>query len=80
MCLRLLSFLECILCWELGIGKLFGELENEVLTLTINRGDEIGRRAGIFYVGQMLGILTAGLITSGTSAHLDGVAGLAGWR
>jgi MFS family permease len=44
------------------------------------RGDEIGRRAGIFYIGQMLGTLTAGLITSGASAHLDGVAGLAGWR
>jgi MFS family permease len=44
------------------------------------RGDEIGRRAGIFYVGQMLGTLTAGLITSGTSTHMDGVRGLAGWR
>lgn len=56
------------------------ESVDEVAVLTMNRGDEIGRRAGIFYVGQMLGVLTAGLITSGASAHLDGVAGLAGWR
>ncbi|KAE8449777.1 hypothetical protein EG329_007552 [Mollisiaceae sp. DMI_Dod_QoI] len=44
------------------------------------RGDELGRRGGIFYVGQMLGTLTAGLIQSGASAHLDGVRGMAGWR
>lgn len=44
------------------------------------RGDELGRRGGIFYVGQMLGTLTAGLIQSGASAHLDGVDGMAGWR
>lgn len=44
------------------------------------RGDELGRRGGVFYVGQMLGTLTAGLIQSGTTAHLDGVNGLAGWR
>ncbi|TVY46174.1 putative transporter [Lachnellula occidentalis] len=44
------------------------------------RGDELGRRGGIFYVGQMLGTLTAGLIQSGASANLDGVRGMAGWR
>ncbi|KAH8661600.1 retrograde regulation protein 2 [Tricladium varicosporioides] len=44
------------------------------------RGDELGRRGGVFYVGQMLGTLTAGFIQSGTSANLDGVRGLAGWR
>ncbi|KAE9962446.1 hypothetical protein BLS_000310 [Venturia inaequalis] len=56
------------------------ERTNEDTMLIEDRGDEIGRRAGIFYIGQMLGILTAGLVTSGTTAHLDGVAGLAGWR
>jgi MFS family permease len=44
------------------------------------RGDELGRRGGIFYVGQMLGSLTAGLLQSGASAHLDGLRGMAGWR
>ncbi|KFZ07048.1 hypothetical protein V501_06814 [Pseudogymnoascus sp. VKM F-4519 (FW-2642)] len=44
------------------------------------RGDELGRRGGVFYVGQMLGTLTAGLIQSGASSNLDGVRGLAGWR
>lgn len=44
------------------------------------RGDELGRRGGVFYIGQMLGTLTAGLIQSGASQHLDGVHGLAGWR
>ncbi|KFY51355.1 hypothetical protein V496_08855 [Pseudogymnoascus sp. VKM F-4515 (FW-2607)] len=44
------------------------------------RGDELGRRGGVFYVGQMLGTLTAGLIQSGASSNLHGVRGLAGWR
>lgn len=44
------------------------------------RGDELGRRGGVFYVGQMLGTLTAGLIQSGASANLDGVRGMSGWR
>jgi hypothetical protein len=44
------------------------------------RGDELGRRGGVFYVGQMLATLTAGLIQSGASAHLNGVRGMAGWR
>ena len=44
------------------------------------RGDEIQRRGGVFYVGLTLGSLTAGLIQSGASAHLDGVHGLSGWR
>ncbi|KAJ4305057.1 MFS transporter (Seo1) [Kalmusia sp. IMI 367209] len=44
------------------------------------RGDELGRRGGLFYVGLTLGSLTAGLIQSSASANLEGVAGLAGWR
>lgn len=44
------------------------------------RGDEIARRGGIFYVGNTLGTLTAGLIQAGASATLDGKHGLAGWR
>ncbi|KAG5942879.1 hypothetical protein E4U53_007146 [Claviceps sorghi] len=42
--------------------------------------DEIARRGGIFYVGNTLGTLTAGLIQAGASARLDGIHGLAGWR
>ncbi|KAJ4186459.1 MFS transporter (Seo1) [Fusarium falciforme] len=44
------------------------------------RKDEISRRAGIFYNGTTLGVLTAGLIQAGTSARLHDVHGLAGWR
>lgn len=44
------------------------------------RGDELGRRGGVFYVGQMLGTLTAGLIQSGASQNLHGLRGMAGWR
>lgn len=44
------------------------------------RSDEIARRGGIFYLGNTLGTLTAGLIQAGASARLDGVHGLAGWR
>ncbi|KAK4444552.1 transporter SEO1 [Podospora aff. communis PSN243] len=44
------------------------------------RGDEIGRRGGVFYLGLSLGTLTAGLIQAGASKNLEGVLGLAGWR
>lgn len=44
------------------------------------RSDEINRRGGIFYVGLTLGTLTAGLLQSASTTHLDGVNGLAGWR
>ncbi|RAO69969.1 uncharacterized protein BHQ10_005981 [Talaromyces amestolkiae] len=44
------------------------------------RNDEIARRAGLFYNGTNLGVLTAGLIQAGTSARLNNVHGLAGWR
>ena len=47
---------------------------------TTDRADEIARRGGLFYMGLTFGSCTAGLIQSGASAHLDGVAGLAGWR
>lgn len=44
------------------------------------RKDEISRRAGIFYNGTTVGVLTAGLIQAGTSRGLHDVHGLAGWR
>ena len=44
------------------------------------RGDEINRRGGVFYVGLTTGTLTAGLLQSAATTHLDGVHGLAGWR
>jgi MFS family permease len=44
------------------------------------RADEISRRDGVFFVGLTLGTLTASLIQAAASAHLSGVAGLAGWR
>jgi MFS family permease len=44
------------------------------------RGDEISRRGGVFYVGLTTGTLTAGLMQSAATTHLDGLHGLAGWR
>lgn len=56
------------------------EEDNSDVILSLDRSDELGRRGGIFYVGLALGSLSSGLIQSSASAHLDGVAGLAGWR
>lgn len=42
--------------------------------------DELGRRGGLFYCGQMLGTLTAGLLQATIYQNLDGVHGRAGWR
>lgn len=39
------------------------------------RGDEIGRRGGVFYVGLTLGTLTAGLLQAAASRNLHGVNG-----
>ncbi|ODQ61660.1 hypothetical protein WICANDRAFT_24864 [Wickerhamomyces anomalus NRRL Y-366-8] len=44
------------------------------------KADELGRRGGLFYCGQMLGTLTAGLVQAAISQNLDGVHGRAGWR
>ncbi|KZF18926.1 MFS general substrate transporter [Xylona heveae TC161] len=44
------------------------------------RGDEVGRRGGLFYIGLTLGTLTSGLIQSGASSQLDGKGGMEGWR
>ncbi|EPE02585.1 mfs transporter [Ophiostoma piceae UAMH 11346] len=44
------------------------------------RTDELGRRAGIFYVATCLGTMTTGFLASGIIRHLDGAHGLAGWR
>ncbi|ODQ68690.1 MFS general substrate transporter [Nadsonia fulvescens var. elongata DSM 6958] len=41
---------------------------------------EINRRGGIYYFGQMLGVITAGLLQSAAHRNLDGVNGLEGWR
>lgn len=41
---------------------------------------EYGRRGGIYYFGQMLGVLTSGMLQSASFENLDGVNGLAGWR
>ncbi|KAF5104726.1 hypothetical protein DV453_005134 [Geotrichum candidum] len=41
---------------------------------------EYARRGGIFYWGQMLGILTAGLIQASALENLHNVGGLEGWR
>jgi len=44
------------------------------------RTDELGRRAGIFYISTGLGTMTTGFLASGVVKHLDGRNGLAGWR
>ncbi|GME98038.1 unnamed protein product [Ambrosiozyma monospora] len=41
---------------------------------------EVARRGALFYMGQFLGVLTAGLIASSTYDSLNGVNGLSGWR
>lgn len=41
---------------------------------------EYARRAGIFYWGQMLGVLTAGLLQAAAFKNLHLVNGLEGWR
>lgn len=42
--------------------------------------DELGRRGGIFYCGQMLGTLTAGLLQAAIYENMHGFGGRAGWR
>jgi MFS family permease len=54
-------------------------LRARVLVQT-HREDEISRRGGVFYVGLTTGTLTAGLLQSAATTHLDGLYGLAGWR
>jgi MFS family permease len=44
------------------------------------RSDELGRRAGIFYIATGVGTMTTGFLASGVVSNLDGVNGLAGWR
>ncbi|KAI1617099.1 major facilitator superfamily domain-containing protein [Exophiala viscosa] len=44
------------------------------------RSDELGRRAGIFYLSTGVGLMSTGFMASGVVLHLDGVHGLAGWR
>ncbi|VVT55467.1 uncharacterized protein SAPINGB_P004611 [Magnusiomyces paraingens] len=41
---------------------------------------EYTRRGGIYYFGQMLGLLTSGLVTASCVENLTGVNGLDGWR
>lgn len=41
---------------------------------------EYSRRAGFYYCGQFLGVLTAGLLQSTVYKNLNGTLGLAGWR
>ncbi|CDK26407.1 unnamed protein product [Kuraishia capsulata CBS 1993] len=41
---------------------------------------EIGRRGGLFYMGQFLGVLTSGLLQSAAYTNLNGTNGLEGWR
>lgn len=42
--------------------------------------DEMVRRSAFYYLGQYIGILSAGGIQSAVFSSLDGVNGLAGWR
>lgn len=41
---------------------------------------EVLRRAGFYYLGQYLGLLTSGLISGSIERHLDGVNGLKAWQ
>lgn len=42
--------------------------------------DELGFVGGFYYCGQMLGILTSGLIAGHTTQSMEGLRGLSGWR
>lgn len=44
------------------------------------RTDELGRRAGLFYLATCLGTMTTGFLASGIVRNLDGRNGLEGWR
>ncbi|KAF2652580.1 MFS general substrate transporter [Lophiostoma macrostomum CBS 122681] len=44
------------------------------------RGDELVRRAGIFYVSSSVGTMTTGLLAGRIYQSLDGANGIAGWR
>ncbi|KAJ4294316.1 hypothetical protein N0V90_008006 [Kalmusia sp. IMI 367209] len=44
------------------------------------RGDELVRRAGIFYVSSSVGTMTTGLLAARIYQSLDGTNGIAGWR
>jgi MFS family permease len=44
------------------------------------RGDELVRRAGIFYVSSGVGTMTTGLLSARIYQSLDGSLDLAGWR
>ncbi|KAK7996423.1 prephenate dehydrogenase [Apiospora arundinis] len=74
----LIPFMD--VCWGVGFFEAAFFPVMHYLFGSWYRGDEIGRRGGLFYVGLSLGTLTAGLIQAGASARLDGVNGLAGWR
>lgn len=42
--------------------------------------DELGFVGGFYYCGQMLGVLTSGLLAGHTTSAFDGYGGLSGWR
>lgn len=42
--------------------------------------DELGFVGGFYYCGQMLGILTSGLVAGHTTQLMDGTNGISGWR
>ncbi|KAK6465828.1 putative permease [Scheffersomyces coipomensis] len=41
---------------------------------------EVSRRAGFYYLGQYLGILTSGLLSGAIERHMGGINGLEAWQ
>lgn len=69
-----------------GMRFLLGVLETPVSSGSIYilsswyRGDELFKRAGVWYVSSNLGSFMGGYLQAAAHAGLDGKMGLAGWR
>ncbi|CAI4551813.1 ASN_collapsed_G0025880.mRNA.1.CDS.1 [Saccharomyces cerevisiae] len=67
-------------------GFFIGALKRQVIWHTniclvpFYKHDEMVRRSAFYYLGQYIGILSAGGIQSAVYSSLNGVNGLEGWR
>ncbi|KAK1145244.1 hypothetical protein N8T08_004397 [Aspergillus melleus] len=84
-----LTFIQCRLRNEhdiYGLRFLLGVLETPVSSGTMYilsswyRGDEMFKRAGVWYVSSNLGSFMGGYLQAAAHERLDGVHGMAGWR
>lgn len=85
----ILTFAQCRLRNEhdiFGLRFLLGVLETPVSSGSIYilsswyRGDELFKRAGVWYVSSNLGSFVGGYLQAAAYTNLNGVMGMAGWR